>query len=435
MRQSSFWRLRYLPEGFLFGDEGYGNLRLLVVFLFLAFSTLLGGMAFEIENFNRAIEEWRVVLPFLEYIPRLILYPFASFFTLYGLRYMIAPLAAVVFAILVGAHYIQDIYELPDFRFGLRYLTAALFGMQYPVLKIDEGKRVLKAREINLVDVIGGPGYVKILPGNVVLFERLSGPANVRSAGRHFIPRGEMIREISSLEDQHIHTEEISATTKDGIEVVVREVHLGFRLKLGRQLRDLTDRTPADPYPFSVQAVRNRTYNGLVSDMGLVTWHDSVRSAVNGVISDYISRHKIDQLTAPRFQDNDPREEIKNNLFSKGTRERLRNLGAELLWVDIGHFEIPDKVTEQRVKTWQAKWRGIAERERAEGEALRITYLEQGRAEAQAELIMKIVKVLEDINVAGDRRNVRRLFFARTAQILDAINESSSRTGSKETEK
>jgi hypothetical protein len=431
MIQNFLWRIRYLPEGFLFGDQGYGNLRLIMVCILLAFATMLGGMAFEIENFNRVIEEWRVVLPPLEFVPNLVLYPFTCFLTLNGLRYMIAPLSAVIFALLVGAHYVQDIYELPDFRYGLRYLSAALFGMQYPRLKISEGKKVLKARAINLVDVIGGPGYVKIHPGNVVLFERLSGPANVRSAGTHFIPRGEMIREISSLDDQHIHTEAISATTKDGIEVVVREVHLGFRLKLGHQLSDLPDRTPSDPYPFSVQAVRNRTYNRFVSDIGLVSWHDSVRSAVNGVIADYISRHKIDQLTAPRYQDRDPREEIKNNLFSKGTRERLRSLGAELLWVDIGHFEIPDKVTEQRVKTWQAKWRGIADRERAEGEALRLSYLEQGRAEAQAELIMKILEVLENINVAGDKRNVRRLFFARTAQILDAITES-SRSASKD---
>jgi hypothetical protein len=47
---------------------------------------------------------------------------------------------------------------------------------------------------------------------------------------------------------------------------------------------------------------------------------------------------------------------------------------------------------------------------------------------------LKIAKVLEDIHVAGDRRNVRRLFFARTAQILDAITESAAGTSDKETE-
>jgi hypothetical protein len=109
------------------------------------------------------------------------------------------------------------------------------------------------------------------------------------------------------------------------------------------------------------------------------------------------------QLATPRYQDKESREEIKKNIFSKGTREKLRNLGAELLWVDIGHFDIPDKVTEQRVKTWQAKWHGIAERERAEGEAFRLTYLEQGRAEAQAELIMKIVKIWRILMLLGIR--------------------------------
>jgi hypothetical protein len=168
MKRNYLWRIRYLPEGFLFGDQGYGNLRLIVVLLLLAVTTFLGGMAFEIDAFNHVIDEWRMTLPFLEYIPNLFLYPFASFFTLTGLRYLIAPLMALIFVLLVGAHYVQDIYELPDFRYGFRYLSAALFGMQYPQLKINEGKKVLKLREVNLVDVVGGPGFVKILP--VMLF-------------------------------------------------------------------------------------------------------------------------------------------------------------------------------------------------------------------------------------------------------------------------
>lgn len=419
------WRIRYVPEGFLSGDQGWGTLRLLVIGFFLAAFTIMGGLAFEIDSYNRIIEEWRTVLPLLQIVPNPILYIFANFFTLTGLRYVVAPLSALIFSLLAGAHYIQDIYELPDFRYGLRYLMAAFFGISYPSLKIGDGKKMLKAREVNLIDIIGGPGNVRILPGNVVLFERLNGPANVRSAGNHFIPRGEMIKEICSLDDQYIHTEEVSATTKDGIEVVVRDVSIGYRLRLDPRVGDFTDRTPMDPYPFSVQAVRNRTYNRVVSDSGLASWHDSVRSAINGVIADYISRNKIDKLTAPRYQDSDPRDEITERLFGKGTRERLRILGAEVLWVDIGHFSIPDKVTEQRVKTWQAKWKGIAARERAEGEALRLGYLEKGRAEAQAKLIMKIVDILKSLNVAGNKRNVRRLFFARTAQILDAISESS----------
>jgi hypothetical protein len=121
----------------------------------------------------------------------------------------------------------------------------------------------------------------------------------------------------------------------------------------------------------------------------------------------------------------DPRQEIYDRLMGESTRKRLRERGAELTWIDVGHFDIPDKqVAEQRVAAWQAKWIGDAKIVRAYGEAQRTTYQELGRAEAQAEMLMSIVHALEDIGSQGDQQqHLRKVVLARIASLLDGMRD------------
>ena len=65
-----------------------------------------------------------------------------------------------------------------------------------------------------MIDTIGGPGYVNIRPGNVVLFESLRSPSNVRANTVNFISRFVTIKEIVSLEDQHGFIEHVSRKDK-----------------------------------------------------------------------------------------------------------------------------------------------------------------------------------------------------------------------------
>jgi hypothetical protein len=101
-------------------------------------------------------------------------------------------------------------------------------------------------------------------------------------------------------------------------------------------------------------------------------------------------------------------------------------LGAEILWSEIGHFEITDqRVSAQRLETWQMKWSGKADLVRAVGEARRIAYQEQGRAEGQAEMLQSIARSLSELGLKkGDAQSrVRSIVLIRTAQILEAMTE------------
>ena len=170
-----------------------------------------------------------------------------------------------------------------------------------------------------------------------------------------------------------------------------------------------------------------------------------IQLAVDGGITDYVKGHSFDHLTAPTYHDADPRVKIANALMGAGTRNRLRNLGAELLWFDIGHFDVSDQtvidpamldddrpvslkdiVDAQRVDTWGAKWAGNADIVRSYGAARRLAIQELGRAEGQADMLRSIIRALEDAEheagpLQGDR--LRAILLARTAQVLDALAE------------
>lgn len=396
--------IRAFIEGFFIGDRFWGYLRLGTSLVLLLAFILIGHL-----------------------VGRLTSAEPVRFFSVSGLRYWVFPLAAFLGALFLAGHFVRDVYELPGLRPGLRYMIASAFSFLHPRLRVNDGQKILEPEEINLLEVVGGPGYINVSPNSAILEERLTGPSSVHGGGSHFITRWERLKETVNLADQHGLIEELKATTKDGIRVVMKDVHYRYRLRTGRQYGDYTKRTKEDPYPYSVRAVRDMVYGRIVLSSGLAEWDDAVRSVISSVITNYIQRNQIDRLTAPIQETLDPRELIEKELYDRGARSRLEGVGAELLWVDIGHFHIKDKVVgEQRVDTWGAKWEGDATVKLAYGEAQRLAYQELGRAEAQAEMIISIMEALKNIRLSDDpKENMHNLILIRTAQILEGMAERS----------
>jgi hypothetical protein len=344
----------------------------------------------------------------------------ASFLVQGFWRYLIAPFFAVLLAFMAGVRYLQDIYELEKLWQAFRYLFASFFGIFYPHLSVYGGKKVIKNGDVNMLDVIGGPGFVFVQPGNAVLFEGQDAPAAIYPSGRHFVPRFETIQPIA-LEDQYGEIEGISAMTRDGFDVKIGRTRFRFRL-----LADREGRSRENPYPYSEGAIYDMIYNRSVSEQELGDWCSGVASDIRKVLTGYINRNTLDHLTAPEETGGDPRGEIKRELYSHTLTNKLRRRGTELLWIDIGSFEIPNKqVDQQRLNTWQAKWMGDARLTRSYGEAQRLAYQEIGRAEAQAELLISIMHALSDVNLrSGTRQSLRDVILVRTAQLLEAMGES-----------
>jgi hypothetical protein len=148
-----------------------------------------------------------------------------------------------------------------------------------------------------------------------------------------------------------------------------------------------------------------------------------VKGIVKGKITGYIESRQFDQIVTPDFQKGDPRKQIRDQLFTPETENRLKSIGAKLLWCDIGHFEEDRDALQQHLDTWSAKWKGSADVTRAEGEAQRVAYQELGRAEAQAEMLTSIIHAFDDIDLSPENkdRNIRNVILMRTAQVLESL--------------
>ena len=407
-----------------------GLVRLSFLALVLIMFILLGAQLFEDYGQINAAGRALVVQqtnPFFREVPLWILALIIFVLDAHTIRYTIAPLLATVIIVMRGASFVADVYNIP-WRDALRYLLASLFAVGYPQLTIDGGEMRPRNNGTNLLDRIGGPGYALIQPGNAVLFYWLRRPSRVSIASSYFLSPFERFGLIANLDEQHGHVEEVSVLTRDGIRLRLQDIHFRYQIlptvRNGRPVR----RSLQDPFPVSEEAIENMVNNLAVTEDGLESWRKSIQRVTVGVIVDYINAHTLDFLTAPREKEQDPRQRIQEELFSENSRRALRNLGAELLWVDLGHFDIQEEaVDRKRLDLWAASLRGEADAERAIGEAKTLAYQELGRAEAQAELIAGIARALEDIDLTEkDQTRLRKLLLVRAAQALDALAQNSS---------
>lgn len=382
----------YIPnliKNFLLGDVWWARARFLAIFIFLYGWYLIVSKAF-----NSSAEGW---------------------------RYLIVPLFAIVSVFMLGARFVQDIYNLKNYHAAFRYMFSSFMGLGYSTYKIEHGKKELDSDKLGIIEDIGGPGYLYINPGNVVLTEKLQTPFAVCGNGWYFLSRFERIGTIVDLEEQQFDSKVVEAVSKDGIKVVVRNVYYHYRLLPGKN----RDRNISDPYPYSIQAVRDYAYGRSVLPGGLSHWENSVRLAVEGAITDYINKHRVDQITAPAHTEKDPRDEIGERIRSTETRNKLRFVGTDLIWFDIGSINAGDEqIDSQRLKAWQASWDKESTILRTEGEAHRIAFQELGRVEAQSDLLKSILSSFHDVEVSDDKHkeNIRRIVMARTAQLLESMS-------------
>ena len=342
--------------------------------------------------------------------------------------YALLPLVYFAGLLLAGAHTVQKIYKLHSYRQAFQYLFAAVFGVGYPSQEICDGKALVNPGSENIISRMGGKGWLIVQPGNAVLVEDLDGSIRVLGTGQHFLRRREIVKEIVSLEDRDMEVERMVATSKDGIGVEARKVH--YRYRIYREAVSSQDKLHAyeDGFPFSEEAIRSMVYSRTANEKGVIPWQSAVNFPIDAVVTDYINQHWADELTAPSESAQDPREAIYKVVRGENMRKIMRDRGAELIWIDIGNLEVPEtEVAAQRLNTWQAKWTGDASVVRAYGEAQRQAYQELGRAEAGAEVLMSMVHALEDVRSQGDSpKNMRAIFRARIAQLLDAMHDQKS---------
>jgi hypothetical protein len=338
-----------------------------------------------------------------------------------GLRYLIFPPLILVLLLLTGARFAQHAYGLNTLRSGFNLLMARMFGVSLPTLIVNDGKiHVDVMGEEDLLYSVGGPGYLYVMPGSVALLESLDGKLRVAGPGRHYVSEIESIKETMSLGEMNGTIEKTSAVTRDGMEITARDIAYRYRLYTGNE-----SEPTSISYSSSDEGMIQMVYSRSMSANGIGDWHGAVKGTVEGFIQDFIRKNIVDYLTAPAAGVEDPRGELQQQFKSQSGKSRFREKGAELVWVDVGHFEVPGAVAEQRVDMWQSGWSGNADLMRAMGEAERMKYQEMGRNEGQAELIRGFLEIMNETRSDGDDRKHRwNVFLAEVLRLIDTWSTS-----------
>jgi hypothetical protein len=349
-------------------------------------------------------------------------------------RFSLIPLAAMGISLIQSTRYLQDIYEIEDFRKAVVYLWICIFEFPLPKLKISGGKKEIVPDEFNYIERIAGPGKLEIEPGNAVVLETLEHHTKVVGNGSHRISRFETIKDVIPLEEQFGEIGEIVALTRDGIEVAVRGVQYRFCVDVVTKDDERGKSNVA--YSFSKRAVINLAYQRAVgADHHLAPWINAVQGVIRSIITDHISNTELDALVAPHFLEGHPLDELRKKFDEPRTRDRLKGIGARLIACNIGELVMKSgDIDAQLVETWFAKKEGISRVIRAQGESENFISQERGRAEGQAMLLKNISRALQEIelnektedgmdqkNIEKNRKkNLRNILLARTAQILES---------------
>jgi hypothetical protein len=355
-------------------------------------------------------------------------------------------LAAVYFlglssSFVAGVAYLKDIYGLDSHRMPFRHLMSSFFGLGVPNLSVSNRFEDVSGKE--MVEKIGGPAHLRIASGYAVLTETLTAPANAYGPGKHFISRWERVQEFVELHEQEGKIGEVTAITRDGIGVTVENVRFLYRL-WDRQWESDTPRPgrSVNPFPFSKDAIFDYVYRRTVSidDMGKqkpFAWQEAVTGKVKGIIRDYVSDHKLDEVIASREhrEQEHPRVVIRRKAYEPDFKKTMRGMGTYLRWWDPGEFRSLDHVENQFLSNWSVDIENRIQLNQAHGDAQKQAYEELGRAEAEAELLMSIINSLEGIKLASDKpHTLQNLILMRTAQVIRALNTPAHEVHSKDSD-
>jgi len=186
----------------------------------------------------------------------------------FGLRYMIAPAAAMILIFIAGANYVKDIYALKKFKPALDYVLNSMLGSEYPKIVIDKGSIDDPQNTDNLLQKIGGPGYALVEPGSAAIFRHLREPGPVVIGATLFMAPFETISTVVDLDEQQGDKDEIDAISRDGVEVVLKDVHMRYRFRLQVVDGQPIQRTIEEPYPLDPDAFRRMMINLTINPDG-----------------------------------------------------------------------------------------------------------------------------------------------------------------------
>jgi hypothetical protein len=421
-----------LFDNFLSGDFIWGKIRLVGILLIGLVFLASSAFGWSRQEADAIAASWQAGFFLLRIIPTPLLWLPAAVFTSNGIRFIFFPTILMVIVISAAAKYVQEIYELKSMRLALRYLLPAIFGINYPVLEIKDQETSSAPADPNPLNIIGGPGYLFVHPGRLVVLERTGARPQVVGEGFHKVNRFRTVKEVIPLDKQEDVIESARALSWDGIRVEVKNIRYHFSLEPAEKLENYSE-SYRDPVELYEESALKMVYRRTISPRGRNSWVNTLRFVIDGAITDWIFDHRLDDLTSPslvggipQVSPSFPRPQIRAELLKESLANQLRRFGAQLHWFDMGHFKVVDgDVDKQRLAVWQAWWDAKERIALSESEATSKAEIEIARASYQAKIITEIMNAMQAYPLgATNQEKLRKIFLFCTARVIDAVSRS-----------
>ncbi len=209
-------------------------------------------------------------------------------------------------------------------------------------------------------------------------------------------------------------------------------------LRKGREAapRDEETQLP-EPYPFSEDAVRRAVYNKVVDKDQVYRWNDLVVPLATAELRRILRQYVLDKLLEPEDADEriplppgqSPRQRIQAELNRVISPQLHQWLGVRVPRVSLGPIKldseyapIVERVSEQRVRSWQADWNRRVTVTQAEGDAEALRLKEFARAQAQVEMILAISQGLQRARMAEKDVSLREIIALRCLEVLEEMS-------------
>jgi hypothetical protein len=191
------------------------------------------------------LNRWaQTLLPGLPPLPQSMV-TFAGLFHPRVLRHFIPVVTGWMLAYLAAVSLVYALYDLPDQASARRFLSRLVGDVAQGVVEAVSAKTLPELRKSSELLRVGGPGMVKILPGEVAVTEVNGRFYRLIPSGKHKIGRFEYIHTVVDLRTQERSIEQIPLVTKEGLDLTA-DVSLVFRIDPGGAVP-----TRSNPFPYS----------------------------------------------------------------------------------------------------------------------------------------------------------------------------------------
>jgi hypothetical protein len=309
-----------------------------------------------------------------------------------------------------------NLYDLPDMKAAGEMLGRLQAGQVVPWPRIGiQRTQFAEQRQAEPLLRIGGPGQVLVAASDAIVTERNGRFYRVLGTGRYYLGRFESVRAVLDLRPQERAATNIPLITKDGINLST-SLSVTFAIAKGGHAP-----SKARPYPYDETAVRLAAYAETGQDDGSVSgWESAALNTTIGQLKSAVAKFRLDELIYPNRPSADPHQTVQSEMERKA-RDAAARFGVEIISTRLGRLELPEIVTDQRIKVWQTTWQKQELINRADGTAAALEETEMARAEGEAAIILAIVEGVQRARRDGNTNASREIVALRVVETLEKM--------------